>query len=70
MAKPPDLDAIRRRMEWFDSLPPELREVMNGLPVSNLLPYAIEAGCSTQAEAEEWVRSVIGRSVVESAPTE
>jgi len=52
-------------MAWHDRLPPELRAVANGLPVPHQdLLAALEAGCRTQEEAEEWFRSIVGRTVL------
>ncbi len=57
---------IKRMMAWHDSLPADLRQVANGLPLpmQDLLS-AIEAGCTTQEETEEWWRSIVGRTVLE-----
>jgi hypothetical protein len=57
--------AAQQRMAWHDRLPPALREIANGLPVAHQdLLAAIEAGCTTQEEAEEWFRSIVGRTVL------
>lgn len=64
---PPDIAAIRRRMEWFDRLPPPLRAVANGLPIpEHLLLSAIEAGCQTQEDAEAWMRRQVDAGVIPS----
>lgn len=57
--------AAAQRMAWHDRLPADLRRVANGLPVPHQdLLAAIEAGCTTQEEAEEWFRSIVGRTVL------
>ena len=62
--------AIKPRMAWVDSLPKELRVLANGIPTiggpcghSDLMA-AVEAGCKTQEDAEEWFRSIVGRTVL------
>jgi hypothetical protein len=56
---------IKKMMAWHDSLPADLRQVANGLPVPHQdLLAAIDAGCTTQEEAEEWFRSIVGRTVL------
>ncbi len=57
--------AIKYRMEYLDSLPSSLRAVANALPILEALPACIDAGCTTQEEAEEWWRSVIGKSFLD-----
>lgn len=61
---PINFTAIRQRMEIFDSLPPTVRNVYNGIPVSNLVMPVINDGCLTQADAEEWMRSIFGKDVL------
>jgi hypothetical protein len=56
--------AARARMAVVDSMPKDIRAVLNGLPRPDWLLPAIEAGCETQDDAEEWVRSVVGRTVL------
>ncbi len=52
------------RMAEFDRLPPSARAVANGLPLPELVQPAIDYGCRTQLDAEEWLRSIVGRSVL------
>ncbi len=58
--------AAQQRMAWHDCLPRPLRDIAQGLPVAHQdLLYAVEAGCTTQEEAEEWFRSIVGRTVLD-----
>lgn len=52
------------RMALIDNLPAPFRQVVNGLPLHEWLLPAIESGCTSQEDAEEWVRLVVGKDVL------
>ena len=56
--------AATARMSIHDSLPPTVRAVANGLPLPDLILPALQSGCQTQEDAEEWLRRVVGQSVL------
>jgi hypothetical protein len=54
-----------QRSVFVDRQQPHVRAVLQGLPNPVDLAYALEDGCRTQADAEEWVRKNYGPSAVE-----
>lgn len=54
----------RERMQQHDNFPPVLREVSNGLPRPDYLPWAVADGAASQEDAEEWMRAQFGSTVV------